>query len=350
MNQVKSTISVVVFLLLNYRAISQDQLVKASGMGSSYEIARTNALRSAVENTFGAFISTETKIKNDILESDKTYSTTSGYIKRVQDISKSNIGDEYSVTIEAVISPEKLSSFVKSKGIDVEYNGSLYASNLRIQKMNEYSEQNSVRILSEYAETVIPKCFDIEVTAKDPYKYPAEWVIKIDIIAKANNNLNILLSHIDKTLRNISLNASDIETRRQMGMYPYGITIQLERNEALYNLRSNESRSFISDIFAKMFIEYFKTLEVLMDAGSYSKSIAYTNDPTDRNGTWGLSLTDIAFVAQNNWAVEAGEVHRLKYLPNTGNVAAKLTYDLGIRGLNALEEIGSIKGFKLVKK
>ena len=52
---------------------AQEQEITTTGSGLSYDIARNNALRYAIESAFGTFISSETKISNDILQSDEIY-------------------------------------------------------------------------------------------------------------------------------------------------------------------------------------------------------------------------------------------------------------------------------------
>ena len=52
-----------------------------SGQGKTQDEAKQSALRSAIEQAFGAFISTKTEVLNDQLISDQITSVSSGNIK-----------------------------------------------------------------------------------------------------------------------------------------------------------------------------------------------------------------------------------------------------------------------------
>ena len=63
-----------------------------SGTGKTIEEAKNNALRSAIEQAFGAFISSKTEILNDELIKDEVVSITSGnIIKYIQIIMNTTI-------------------------------------------------------------------------------------------------------------------------------------------------------------------------------------------------------------------------------------------------------------------
>jgi hypothetical protein len=66
----KKSLIIIVVLLLNFTIHAQeDKTVKiiVSGTGKTIEEAKSNALRSAIEQAFGAFISTKTEILNTTL-------------------------------------------------------------------------------------------------------------------------------------------------------------------------------------------------------------------------------------------------------------------------------------------
>ena len=54
------------------------------GTGASKEQAVNQALRSAIEQSFGTFISANTNIVNDALTKDEIVSLSSGYIKKFE--------------------------------------------------------------------------------------------------------------------------------------------------------------------------------------------------------------------------------------------------------------------------
>ena len=56
-------------------------LLNVSGQGSSLENARQSALRTAIEQAFGTFISAKTEILNDEMVSDQITSVSAGNIQ-----------------------------------------------------------------------------------------------------------------------------------------------------------------------------------------------------------------------------------------------------------------------------
>ena len=70
----KSLLFLVLLLSLSINA-QDDKTVtlNVSGTGKNLEDAKTNALRSAIEQAFGAFISSKTEILNDNLVKDEIF-------------------------------------------------------------------------------------------------------------------------------------------------------------------------------------------------------------------------------------------------------------------------------------
>lgn len=92
-----------------------------SGSGKTLEEAKTNALRSAIEQAFGAFISSKTEILNDQVVADQMASVSSGNIKSYEVLNESQLPDgSWGVTLKTIVSVDKLTSFVEAKGIAIE--------------------------------------------------------------------------------------------------------------------------------------------------------------------------------------------------------------------------------------
>jgi len=63
------------------------------GQGKTIDEARANALRSAVEQAFGAFISSNTKIINDSIVKDEFSSISAGNILGYEELHQSQLSD-----------------------------------------------------------------------------------------------------------------------------------------------------------------------------------------------------------------------------------------------------------------
>ena len=130
------------FQKVNAQVINEVSLV-VSSQGSTIDIAKQNALRSAVEQAFGAFVSAKTEILNDELIKDEVVSISNGNVKEYEVLNQLYLEDQklYLVNIRAVVSLEKLASFVQSKGFnEVSFDGSNFAMNMKLQRLNESSE------------------------------------------------------------------------------------------------------------------------------------------------------------------------------------------------------------------
>ena len=105
------------FFALNIHA-QDDKTVTlvVSGQGKTQDEAKQNALRSAIEQAFGTFISSKTEILNDSLVKDEMVSVTNGNIQKFEILSEGKIqNSEYSINLKATVSVSKLTTFIESK-------------------------------------------------------------------------------------------------------------------------------------------------------------------------------------------------------------------------------------------
>jgi tRNA-binding EMAP/Myf-like protein len=235
----------VLFVSLNTSYAASEQWINSTGSGATYEEAKDNALRNALELAFGTFISSNTVIRNDILQKDEIVGISTGNIKKFSVISKTVIDGKYLVALNVLVSPEKLATFVRSQGMVVEYQGESFGSNIKIQVMNENSEKQAIQTLSNYAKLVYSRCFSYELKVQDPNQYMSDsWEIKMELSIRANKNFDDLYNHIIKTLGSISLNSGDIETRKKMGNYPYVLVMNklVSLHEQLGQLSEKQKR------------------------------------------------------------------------------------------------------------
>ena len=145
----KSTIITSLILLATTNTFSQtaskDVSITASGSGKTLEGAKQAALRSAIEQAFGAFISSKTEMLNDQVVADQMASVSSGNIKSFSILNESQLPDgSWGVTLKALVSVDKLTSFVEAKGIAIEIKGGMFAINIKQQLLNEQGEIKAV--------------------------------------------------------------------------------------------------------------------------------------------------------------------------------------------------------------
>jgi hypothetical protein len=131
----------VLFLALSVSA--QDNTIKltVSGEGTTREEATANALRSAIEQSFGTFVSANTQFLNDEVVKEEIATVASGNIKGYQELSDITLPNGgRSVMLSATVSLGNLISYSKSKGSTAEFAGAAFTMNMRMRKLNAENE------------------------------------------------------------------------------------------------------------------------------------------------------------------------------------------------------------------
>ncbi len=140
------------------------------GEGHTRHEAINNALRSGLEQVYGTFISSDTRILNDEIVKDEIVSLSSGNVTDYKILTESNVGKTWIVTIEGGFSQQKLAKFVESKGGAVTVSTTVYAQNILIEKARVEAQRKIYEQIVEKAKLITPLCFDysVEVSANSP--------------------------------------------------------------------------------------------------------------------------------------------------------------------------------------
>ena len=233
--------------LLFLEAIGQTNEVSlvVSSKGTTEEEARTNALRSAIEQAFGTFVSSRTEILNDNLVQDQIVSLSNGNIKKFEVLSSLFLTEQnlHLVTLNATVSLDKLTSFVQSKGYnDVSFDGGGFTMNLKIQRLNESAELIAVTNLLEQGIDLCDGFFDRTLEVGQPLLNsqagsPLTYRIPLKVDVKLNENWENFYEYYRKTLKNISMLGADIATYTQMNKSIYQLVL-MESSVEKYTPRS----------------------------------------------------------------------------------------------------------------
>jgi len=238
-------------LSINAYAQQDDQTVTltVSGQGETMEEAKTNALRSAIEQAFGTFISSKTEILNDELVKDEIVSVANGNIQKFEIISEVQIPNgRYATTLKAIVSVTKLTTFCESKGVEVEFKGGLFAANILIQELYEKNEILAVENLTKTLNNISLKSFDYSIKASDPYSTKnGDWDIPITVNVTANNNFINIPTLLEQTIKSLSLSDSELNNYVKLNKEVYPITLATMDKEGIYYLRNSKSITLIID-------------------------------------------------------------------------------------------------------
>jgi|TARA_B110000259_G_scaffold103657_1_gene119211 hypothetical protein len=220
-----------------------------SGTGKTLEESKANALRSAIEQAFGAFISSKTEILNDNLVKDEVISVSNGNIQKIEIISELQIPDVgYLTSIKATVSINKLTSFVESRGIKVDFKGGLFASNIILQELYEKNEMKAIKNLIIILNNFAQISFDYTIEAEEPYSANGLWAIPITIDVLVNKNFLNIPTLLEQTLRSLNLSDTEVKNYKKLNKEVFPITLATLKTKDIYYLRNNESRVQIQNL------------------------------------------------------------------------------------------------------
>lgn len=225
---------------------NQEVQLVVNGQGKDIELAKANALRSAIEQAYGVFISSKTEIFNDELVKDEIIAVANGNIRDYQVLSEIQLTPElYSATLKATVSIGNLKNFCESKGMTSEFSGSLFGANIKMQKLYEANEALAVKELCAAMKPLAMKAFDYKLKPSEPMNSHADiWTIEFAVEVASNANLTEIETYLTNSMKGLSLSESEKENYIKLNKKVYPVKIG---NESVF-LRNIHSLAFIQDL------------------------------------------------------------------------------------------------------
>ena len=255
-----------IFATANAQDENKNVTITVSGSGQSLDEAKQNALRNAIEQAYGTFISSKTEIFNDQLVADQMSSVSSGNIQSYEMLNESQLPDSsWGVTLKALVSVNKLKSFVESQGITIEIKGGLFALNIKQQLLNERGEIRTVNDMVGLLHEPMQTSFDYVIKSSDPQSVDSEsknWEIPLVVTATANKNMDFCANYFIKTLAAISLSTEEVESYKTLNKKVFPITVSsFKTGSQTFYLRKLESIKAIS-VFTSQWEFYVRCFKV----------------------------------------------------------------------------------------
>jgi hypothetical protein len=249
----KNSIIFLVFIFFTFcfsaQTENKDVTITATGSGSSQEFAKQTALRNAIEQAFGTFISSKTEILNDEIVADQMSSVSSGNVKSYEVLNESQLPNgTWASTLRVIVSVDKLTSFVEAKGITVEIKGGLFALNIKQQLLNEQGEINAISEMVGVLHEPMQSAFDYTIKSEDPKSKDAEsknWEIPLTVTAKANKNMEFCANYFIKILSALSLSQAEIQTYKSLNKEVFKVIINYNGIVKDLNFRNQKSLNII---------------------------------------------------------------------------------------------------------
>ncbi len=222
---------------------SDDIELIVSGDGATKEQATLSALRSAIEQAYGTFVSSNTQILNDELVMDEVVSISSGNIKRYDYISENVVNGTNFVTLKAVVSIGKLVSFAKSKGSSAELAGATFGMNMRMAQLYKKNESIALGHLYVECSEMIPSLFDYEIEVGEPKANgSSSAIVPVTIRVLLNENYDRCHQQCLDVLHSLALSGSQYQNEEQL--QSMGDPIILHNNPT----SNNEMLSTLNDV------------------------------------------------------------------------------------------------------
>jgi hypothetical protein len=287
--------------------------------GGTKDEAVTNALRSIVEQVFGAFVSSNTNIVNDELTRDEIVTVSNGNVRKFDVLSETKLPDGKTfVSVKAEVSAVKLAGFAKNKGVEVEFDGAMFNANVKLQELYASNELKAIENLDKPFHELRWRAYDYKIAANDPvtegtnhiqhevlyipwnkiereveYTHHWEgkvyiperevhhrkeadrtkWEIPLSITAAANQNFFSAIKLVYNTLQSLSMSKNELKKYNEMNkdVYPFYMAIS-KKERGMFYLRSRESRDKFAYLLFDLNIHVSLYAEINMGNQTFSIS------------------------------------------------------------------------------
>lgn len=194
-----------------------------SGSGTNKDEATKNALRAALEQTYGTFVSSNTQLVNDELVKDEIISVSSGNIEKYSEVSTETLKDgSISVCLQATVSIGKLVKFAQSKGASAELAGSSVVMNVKILKLQKKNELAAISNLLKELETIASNgVFDFKLNASTPTYNNGKYTVGITVSLYPNQNYILYYKRLAEVLKALSLSEVEAKHYNSLGLQTY---------------------------------------------------------------------------------------------------------------------------------
>ena len=268
-----------------------------SADGATKTEAINNALRSAIEQTFGTFVSANTEILNDQLVKEEIATVSSGNIQKYTEVTTITLPNgNVSVTLNVTVSLSKLVSYAQSKGSECEFAGATFGANMRLYQFNKKNEQIAIQNMVKQLDALRP-AFDYELEISDPVLNSDERTatIKLRVIAKANETTKMFNDIIKNTFMSLAMTREQINPLLNAGFKFEKYKLLIDNNISeiyLYGVIPDSLSLFVPSAL----LDY----SIVDDAGGrYTITFSYCSN---NNNTFGFILATSERISGYCWA------------------------------------------------
>jgi len=260
--------------------------VITSGYGKNPDEALAQALRNAVEEAVGTYMTSTTRIENDELIEDKILSLSRGFIKDFKKLSEMKVDGETKVTVSVIVTKTQILETLKASGVKVEIKGGLFYQQYAQEEAQMEDEANVVKEFTRHLPQESP--FDYSLEYGTPVKQSdSKFKIPLTVTVKFNQNYSNHYTNLKNLLDEVAIDKTIFkQARLTKPNYPYGLInlgserfpksiseTELEKLQQRYSSRNIESNNYL-DLFensayspyAVLLIEKFRSGKINYDS------------------------------------------------------------------------------------
>lgn len=320
----------IVYLQANAQKSNDEVTLVVSATAPTEDEAIKTALRSAIEQTYGTFVSANTTLLNDELVKDEIVTISSGNIKEYNKIeSYENTNGQISVVLKATVCISKLVTYAKSKGASTEFAGASFAMNMKMLELNKQAEEKALINLLLFIKESLPSAFDRNIQFIDPSiprrfdfydngtgrvllprtyepnyaendnvsdddmilnKEDINWAqnvaeecyeMSILISYVNNNNTEPFISYVENYLKSISLTEDECEYLEKAGIDFIQYYFSIHDYSVYYFRNGSDVIGSFACQLAKIFDKYFFNFDVVDNLGGRSHVDYHTKMDTE---------------------------------------------------------------------
>lgn len=274
MKKLLSLVAAMIIAATTFAQVNEVTLTTI-GTGPNEEQATLQALRSAIEQSFGTFVSANTTILNDQLVQDEIVSVSNGNVKEYQKLAVATLPNgQVSVSAKVTVSVNKLITYAKSKGSRAEFAGQAFSANLKVMQLRAVSTQKTMDLLVQQLDNISKDMFDFKLALGEPRKkngvYNFNSKVEVYSNAASTNFYNLLCSTLDV----LNLSSEEIKFCKNSG-------IETSRISHVVDIAGTEGIKYYT-LPIKDFVNYMKKIDSMVRKAHYRFTIAEIGNSKNR--------------------------------------------------------------------
>lgn len=237
-------------------------MLVVSADGVNKEEAVKTALRSAIEQAYGTFVSANTSILNDEIVKDEVITLSFGNIKKYKELSSEILPNgSFYITLQTTVSVSKLINYAQNKGAEVEFAGATFAMNMKMEELNTRNEEKIIANMLSVMERLYMNGFEYKLSLS---KVQADGQMTADIDVYPNENALKAYELFYNTLETISIDEETIKEYKEInkkvytvGLYPITSSKKIGPNYRQNTYKRTKGFTFRSEETLKLLSEFF---------------------------------------------------------------------------------------------